>query len=393
MHYKFFWLILFSALILFPFLLRGDKENVFSFWTIQLRAPAKDLIQKNIDEFQKLHPEIKIVWVDIPVSEAQKRTIASILGGNPPDLINLNPEYSALLAQKNLLEFFDENDVSPYIETLLEKLKYEGKIYALPFYATSAVSIYNKEKFKNCPLPLKYDDILKLKSCKADLKYGAALNEGDAFSKILNKYSAKTPLEFEEVYMLFEKLKNENLLLNDILTVNHREVVEKYMAGSADFITAGSNFINMILQNAPQVYTISEIAPQLTGKNGRYDISLMNFVIPKKAKNKALAKEFAKMLLNEENQLELAKKTNVLPANKRALSNSYFKNCTSDLIDKARCISSKQLVMPLEDNFGYKNKKQIDETINTQLETLFINGKKGFDPVQTVKTIEALKKE
>ena len=95
--------LIFILLIGCFFFNKKEKETTFTFWTIQLKAPVGDLIQKNIDLFQQKHPEIKIVWVDIPIAEAQKRTIASILGGNPPDLINLNPEFSSLLAQKNSL--------------------------------------------------------------------------------------------------------------------------------------------------------------------------------------------------------------------------------------------------------------------------------------------------
>lgn len=43
-----------------------------------------------------------IKWVDVPFSEGEKRTLAAVMTDNPPDLINLNPDFSALLAQKGL---------------------------------------------------------------------------------------------------------------------------------------------------------------------------------------------------------------------------------------------------------------------------------------------------
>lgn len=389
------FLIILCIFLIFKGMNTKSKETTFTFWTIQLKAPSEDLIQKNIDEFQKRHKEIKIVWVDIPISEAQKRAIAAILGKNPPDLINLNPEFSSLLAQKNALEFFNEEDAKEYNQSLVENLKYEGKIYALPFYATSAVTVLNKEKFKNCNVKLKtYDDILKLSECKNPPVFGIALNEGDVFSKILNKYgigennldSYKT----DEVYKKFKKMNDEGLLLKDTLTINHREGIEKYMAESAAFITAGSNFLTMIKQNAPNVYKTSVVYPQLTGEKKEYDVSVMNFVIPKYAKNKELAKEFINLILNEENQLEFAKKTNVLPANKKALNNSYFKNCGDDLIDKARCIAARQLDFPLKSTFGVKSKKEINEVVNNSLEVLFLRGEKEFDAKRTTGDIKNL---
>lgn len=369
--------------LFFVFQNKKNEEKTFSFWTIQLKAPAGDIINKNIEKFKKLHPDIKVVWVDIPIAEAQKRTIASILGGNPPDLINLNPEFSLSLAQKNTLEFFNENDAKNFNEGLVNKLKYDNKIYALPFYATSAVTILNKEKFKNCKINLKtYDDILKLSSCKNPPIFGASLNEGDSFSKILNKYgvNSKTLNEksLENVYFKFFDMNKNGLLLKDTLTITHRENIEKYMSGSASFIVAGSNFISMIKENAPEIYNNSILLPQLTGSNGEYDISIMNFIIPKKAKNKELAKEFINLMTDYKSQMALAKKTNVLPANKIALSDDYFKNCGSELMENARCIAAKQLNNPIKNDFGYKNKKEINDTINNYLEILLLKGKEDF---------------
>lgn len=372
------------------------KNNVktFTFWTIQLKAPYGDSIQKNIDEFKKNHPDIEVIWVDIPISEAKKRAIASILGGNPPDLINLNPEFSSLLAQKNSLEYFSEEDIKDYNKALIDELRYEGKIYAIPFYATSAVTILNKNKFKNCKFPKTYDDILKLSSCKTAPVFGIALNEGDVFSKILNKYDISkdnlNPDNLDEIYKLFYEMKNKNLLLKDTLTINHRESIEKYMAESAAFTVAGSNFINMIRENAPSVYKNSIVYSQLTGKNGKYDVSIMNFVIPKMAKNKDLAREFLFLLTNVENQLELSKKTNVLPANQKALNDRYFKNCSNDLIDKSRCIAARQLNNPQSKNFGVRNKKEINETVNKAFEELFLNGENAFNSNKVYEDIKTL---
>ncbi len=392
------FIILCIALCFIAFGKKKPSKKTFTFWTIQLKAPFGDVIQKNIDIFKKQNPDIEIVWVDIPITEAQKRAIASILGGNPPDLINLNPEFSSLLAQKNSLEYFTEEDIEPYNKNLTEELKYQGKIFALPFYATSPVTILNKEKFKNCgKYPKTYDDILKLSTCENPPVFGIALNEGDSFTKILTKYNIAPdnldPEQIKKVYELFYEMKNKNLLLKDTLTINHREGIEKYMAGSAAFISAGSNFINMIKENSPSVYENSIVLPQLTGKTNQYDVSIMNFVIPKGAKNKELAKSFASLLLNEENQMLLAKKTNVLPVNNKTLKDPYFKICKQNLTDASRCTAVKQLNSIQKSNFGTKNKKEINDVVNKALETLFLNGEKSFNQDEVSNSIKILTEE
>ena len=50
------------------------------------------------------HYKVKIKWIDVPFSEGEKRTLAAILSNNPPSLVNLNPDFSSILAQKGALE-------------------------------------------------------------------------------------------------------------------------------------------------------------------------------------------------------------------------------------------------------------------------------------------------
>lgn len=369
---------------------KKDEKVKFTFWTIQLKAPAGRFIDENIQAFKKSHPDIEIVWVDIPIAEAQKRTLAAVLSGNPPDLINLNPDFSSLLAQKGILEYFSDEEVQEFHPELIDKLRFNGKIFALPFYATSPVTIFNKKILDGCTnnnyaLPSSYEDVYSLskeiKNCTDKPSIVINLNENDTFAKILNKYdisnfeSEDENLALVHVVSMFDDMYKKGYLPKDTLTLNHREMVEQYMAKNAVFIVAGSNFIKMIKENAPDVYKDSEILNQLTSPDGRYDVGLMNFVIPKNAKNKTLAKEFAFQLTNKENQLQFSKLTNTLPANLEVLLDDYFIECPDDIIEKSRCIGASQLNFLVQKDFGYNNKKAINDTLNKSLEEILLNKK------------------
>ena len=80
-----------------------ENKNEIVFWTLQMGdfAPYMNGV---INDFEAQNPDIKIKWVDVPFSEGEKRTLAAILSNTPPDLINLNPDFSAILAQKGTLE-------------------------------------------------------------------------------------------------------------------------------------------------------------------------------------------------------------------------------------------------------------------------------------------------
>ncbi len=380
--------VLFIIFATFQYYYNKNKNSAYEFtiWTIQLKPVAQEVIEENISFFKQIHPGIKITWVDIPIAEAQKRTLAAILGKNPPDLINLNPDFSVILAQRGALDYFSEQESKKFIPSTIQMLKYNEKVYALPFYATSSVTLYNKKLYNSCGFenpPETYDDIAAisndLKKCTNIYPITINLNENDSLAKILNKYnvySFESQKEIESaifVYEMFNNLYKKNLLSKDTLTINHREMAEKYMSNNALFVVLGSNFLNMVKENAPQIYAQSDISTQLTGSSREYDISLMNLIIPKYAKHKALAHEFANLLTSEDSQIKLAKSTNVIPVNKEALKDKYFSNCDSDLIAKARCVSIKQLENSLSKDFGIKNKKEINDALNKTSETILLN--------------------
>lgn len=380
------FVIIFGFIFSKKFFKQNNQDYKLTFWSIQLKPIYEKQLNKIIADFEKENPPYKITWIDIPIQEAQKRTLASILSSTPPDLINLNPDFSVLLAQRNTLYFFSEDDTEQYNQNLVNKLKYNNKIYALPFYATSPVTIYNKKIYDKCTnenFITTYDDLFeispKLKKCSNIAPFASSINENDTLAKILNKYdvySFNNPQDkiiTQEIFLNFNRMYKNNELPKDILASNHREIIEKYMSNQTLIIVAGSNFINMIKQNAPDIYQNSALSNQLTGSNNKYDVSLMNLIIPKKAKHKDMALKFALKLTNKKNQLELSKITNVLPANKYALDDEYFKNCPSDLYEQSRCISAKQLNNLVEFDFQDKNKKEINEAINKTLEEILLN--------------------
>ena len=137
---------------------------------------------------------------------------------------------------------------------------------------------------------------------------------------------------------------------------------------------AGANFLNMIKENAPSTYENTDVAPQITGKLGQYDFSLMNFIIPSKSAHKNEALEFALFITNQENQLKLAKLTNVLATNEKALQDEFYTLYSpDDLPAKARVISAKQLKKINPAFKTGKNQKDVNTLINTAVQEAMLN--------------------
>ena len=127
------------------------KEKEVTFWTLQMSDFAP-YINNIINEYEKNHVGVKIKWIDVPFSEGEKRTLVAVMTDNPPDLINSNPDFSALLAQKGTLWEIESDKLKTFTPEIIEALKYNNKNYSIPWYATSAITIYNKDLFQKSGL-------------------------------------------------------------------------------------------------------------------------------------------------------------------------------------------------------------------------------------------------
>ncbi len=358
---------------------RNEKSEEVVFWTLQM-SDFSSYINNVITEFEAQNPNIKIKWVDVPFSEGEKRTLASVLSDNPPDLVNLNPDFSATLAHKGALQEISQEDLTQFNPEILNTLKVDDKIYSIPWYATSAITIYNKELFQKAGLnvPKTYEQVYQnagqMKNKTGAYIFLPNITENDTMLKILNKYGCSSSLSnCSEIFNMFQNLYAQNLIPKETVTMTLQEALEKYMSGNIALIGAGANFLNMIKENAPSIYAVTDTAPQLTGSLKQNDFSLMNFVIPLRARHKQEALKFALFLTNDKNQLELAKLTNVIATNKKTLQNDFYTHYDEkDLMAKARVISAKQLNNVTPAFKTEKNQKEINNLVNTAVQRILL---------------------
>ena len=358
-----------------------NEQKVVTLWTLQM-GDFSDYMYKIIRSYEKEHPNVQIKWVDVPFSEGEKRTLAAVMTDNPPDLINLNPDFSALLAQKGTLEEIDEERVSEFNPEIIKALKYNDKLYSIPWYATSAITIYNKDLFQKSGiirLPKTYKELSaiseKVKENTGAYAYLPTITENDTMVKILNKYGISEAEDYpqaQKVFEMFKSLYQRGLIPPESITYTHREALEQFMAGKIVFYQGGANFLTMIKENAPSIYEQTDVTEQIKGPVGQNDFSVMNFVIPLRAKHKKEALDFCLYLTNEKNQLELAKMTNVIATNSNALNDSFY-NDNSTLEAKARSISAKQINKITPQLKQKRGQKEINTLVNSAVQSALLN--------------------
>ncbi len=320
----------------------ANKKKELEFWTVQLSG-FSGYINSVIDQYEELHPNIKIKWVDVPFSEAEKRSLAAVLSNNVPDLINMNPDFAVTLASKGALldikQLISENHYRSYLESAWRASGMGEFVYGIPWYMTSAVTVCNTEKYSG-KMPETYYDLREIAGRVEGYVLMPALTENGKMLRFFSKdgvpivNSEKTRAVFntdraEEILNFWKIMYQKGFIPKESITEGHRQSLEKFMAGETAFIVAGENFINIIKENAPQLYKNLIVSTQLTGTEGKADFSLMNFVIPKKSRYKDEALDFALYVTNAENQLKFCRLAAVLPSQKQAQESDYFDGSVS----------------------------------------------------------------
>lgn len=302
-------------------------KKEIEFWTIQLSG-FSGYIDGVIEEYEKLHPDVKIKWVDIPFAEAEKRALASLLSRDLPDLINMNPDFGSTLASKgallNIKPLISKQDYEKYVKQAWLASSIDEVVFGVPWYMTSAVTIQNKAIYDG-EAPKAYQELKNIAAGLDKYVLMPTLTENGKMLKIFNKYDisivneGKTKALFNtpkaaEVLRFWKEMYEKGYIPRESITESHRQSLEKFMAGETAFIEAGENFLNIIKENAPQVYKNITVSAQLKGSNNKTAFSVMNLVIPKKSSHPKEALNFALFLTNEQNQLKFSKLTNTFPS-------------------------------------------------------------------------------
>ena len=396
---KFFKSLIIISLILLLSACNVNKNEsnvkTIEFWTLQLDS-FKPYMTEIISEFETNHPDIRIKWVDVPFSEGEKRTLAAVMSNAVPDVVNLNPDFSATLASKNALtdiyQYVEKDKLSEYIPTTVDNLTFDEKLFGIPWYLTTSVTYYNKNLLKKAglaenDLPKNYFELRefskKIKNNTNSYAIMPTVCEKGNLLKILNKYGAlnypNNNLNFEnemtiKILVLFKELYQNNLIPKESITQGHREALERFMSGETAILVSGTNFLNSIKENSKSVYDNLGIYEQLKGDLNKTDFSLMNLIVPKKSKHPKEAVEFALFLTNRENQLKFAKLAPVFPSQIEALNDEYFSS-KGDIENEVRFLGAMQLKNSLPPIKIQNNHSSLNEIVDTMTQEVLLNKK------------------
>lgn len=147
-----------------------------SYWEVA-NADGYVIIDKAIEKFEKLHPEIKIHYYSgIPKDDYEEWLARKILKGDAPDVFMILSEDFSHMVSLGLLENLDKEiqedksvEIRDYYETSLEAGKIDDRQYALPYETVPMLMFVNKTLLEKEGIPVpdadwSWDDLYRI--CK-----------------------------------------------------------------------------------------------------------------------------------------------------------------------------------------------------------------------------------
>jgi len=333
------------------------------FWTMQLSPFHDEYVLGVIRAFETAHPGVRVVWTDVPWAEMERKTLAAVAAGTAPDVVNLNPQFAAKLAEFGALAdptaYLAPAEIAAYLPAAWRANRLEGKTFALPWYLNTNIILYNRDLLARAGAALPSD----LTALVASARRVHQATGGYAYFPALD---ASTPLEFlvadgnrlldakgcgpgfldaggARVLGAYRTLYREGLVPKNVVTEGHRKAVEMFLSGQVAMVSTGMQFLGYIKNTNPAIYGRIGVAGQLRAPGHPAGIAAMNVAVLERSPAKRAAFDFARFLTNAENQVALARRVPVLPSTTASYDDPFFSSDLGDpLLEQARDLSVRQ---------------------------------------------------
>lgn len=148
----------------------GQDPVTISYWHIYTDGPMKDLTDQLLDEFKTANPHITVDQLGVNFFDYWTKLSTAMAAGSGPDLA-LNdtstvPSRAKTGAILSTDEFIARDGVQldDFFPVLIDKMKYEGKMYGMPNDTDVRVLYYNKKMFEEAGLdpnqpPANWDEL------------------------------------------------------------------------------------------------------------------------------------------------------------------------------------------------------------------------------------------
>lgn len=328
-------------------------------WTWALRPWFNAYMADLTAAFEAAHPGVKVVWVDIPGDTIVRKYFAAGAAGRLPDVVNLPDKTFLRFANLGGVEALDEilpgDPKGVYVKPALDQCRVNGRLYALPFYLSTEVSVLNTELLAKGGLTPEttgrtWDELLAqarpFREKTGKYLFTLRLGEVDLVSLITAQGlsplvmredgSYRSNLLSDEVVALMEKwvrAYQEGDLPRESATADYLSTVQAFKEQNVAVLNADA--VRSVKADTPRLYEVLAVREGITGKVGKTNVSSTVIAVSPQSRHKRLAAELAWMITSAPWQERLCRQASRVPATWSSLALPEF-SVPDDRSDKLK---------------------------------------------------------
>lgn len=335
-----------TLIFLLPLFLCGlTQAQTITFWTISLAPTFSPYIEETILLYEADHPGVEVVWRDLSMESLALELRAALRGGAVPDVVNLNVPLLLEAAERDgLLDLSGRVPEGRYFPNLLESLRLEGKLLALPWYVTPPVVMVNTELFEEAGLEpeIPLDTPERFLDAAATVRavtgeYGFYPNlsgQGllyrffEAGLPVLSEDSTRARFSSPAHAALltrYVELLEADAFPGEVLFKGARGATERYAAGKLGMLLTGPQVLTRLKESAPEVYAATRVAPYPLSEGGLLHAPLMALAVPLRSQHPEIALDFALFVTGDERQLTFSHLVPIFPSTREAAADPFFR--------------------------------------------------------------------
>ncbi len=362
-------------------------------WTIALKPKFIAYFDNLLAQFEAEHPEVKVRWLDLPQASILPKLMASIAGGVPPDVVNLSTGTALTLARNgalvNMEESLSPQVVATFHPQLWRAASWRGGIYAVPWYVTTRVLIYNKQILQqsgwNVASPPRTWKQVEELAVRVRRQGGSVYGYEPVVRLIDDWRMAGLPVYSQDGLARFNtvagqsclrwyvELRRRDLIPAETLIEGYAGAIDRYKQGNLALLEAGPQLLLNIAADAPEVYAHTGVSSLPLGSSGTLPAALMDLVVPRSSQHRQLAVQLAAFIANKQNQLAFVREVPLLPSTIVSEAEMFPPEVRAGdaLQAQALRLSFAQLQRAEDFSLGLERARELEKTINKAVESAF----------------------
>ncbi|MCS7175509.1 ABC transporter substrate-binding protein [Pseudothermotoga sp.] len=166
--------------VLLTFFTLVTAKTTITVWTF-FGGGEGFLVTELIKKFNAENPDIEVVEQIVEWGQLYNKLITAISAGDPPDVSVMHlavlPDFASRDALVALDKYVSKSVLEDYIPEIVEKARFDGKLYAIPFDTHPLVLYYNKKLLRQAGLVNAKGEVLVPKTWDELLNYAKQAKE------------------------------------------------------------------------------------------------------------------------------------------------------------------------------------------------------------------------